>query len=122
MEKKTLESLVPPLDLCKQIPQGAFENSVLVWMGDLDGDPVLFPRECGICNQYGAEIAIAPAPTLAEIMEEIDQSFDANLIATFNLGQWVVEYRHYPKKGIGSDNFNPATAALRLWFDVKGRG
>ena len=68
MEKKTLESLVPPLDLCKQIPQGAFENSVLVWMGDLDGDPVLFPRECGICNQYGAEIAIAPAPTLAEII------------------------------------------------------
>lgn len=28
----TLEQLVPPLELCQQIPDGAFADSALVWM------------------------------------------------------------------------------------------
>ena len=27
-----LESIVPPLELCKQIPAGEFEDSALVWL------------------------------------------------------------------------------------------
>lgn len=29
-----LEDIVPPLELCKRIPAGAFEDSVLVWVFD----------------------------------------------------------------------------------------
>ena len=29
-----LESIVPPLELCKQIPEGEFEDSALVWVYD----------------------------------------------------------------------------------------
>ena len=120
-QDKKLERLVPPRELCQKIPAGKFADSALAWQSTMflsSMPPKLVwevkPRsEC-----FGHEDA--PAPTLEEIMEAIDQSFDANLTATFNLGQWVVEYRHYPKKGIGSDNFNPATAALKLWFDVEG--
>ena len=29
-----LKSIVPPLELCKQIPTGEFEDSALVWVYD----------------------------------------------------------------------------------------
>lgn len=112
-----LEQVVPPLELCAKIPDGAFADSALVW----EEDSCVFgklPPHVVSREENTYHTILAPAPTLQEIMEAIDQSFDANLTATFNLGQWVVEYRHYPKKGIGSDNFNPATAALKLWLEV----
>ena len=28
----TLERIVPPLELCKQIPEGEFEDAALVWV------------------------------------------------------------------------------------------
>lgn len=38
-----LESIVPPLELCKQIPAGEFEDSVLVW------------RDCSCRGYYVSE-------------------------------------------------------------------
>ena len=34
MSKQGLENIVPPLELCKQIPAGEFEGSALVWVYD----------------------------------------------------------------------------------------
>ena len=119
-----LEKLVPPLELCKQIPEGKFAESALVWKGDLDGDPLLFPRECGICNQYGAEIAIAPAPTLAEILEELDAIFDdcEYDVCVWNsaqLGKWGVQIVVFGRTANHIEyDANPATAALKLWMEV----
>ena len=110
-----LEDLVPPLELCKKIPQGKFADSALVWMWDLDGDPGLFPRECGICNQYGTEIAIAPAPTLAEILEALGAA------TSYHLGDaWLVALCNDSRDN-GVKDANPATAALRLWLKVFGK-
>lgn len=110
------EQLVPPLKLCKQIPRGAFANSALVWWG-----MCVYPRIHPDGARYGEPYRRSgsfPAPTLAEILEEIDPSFDANITVTYHFGQWKVEHRHYPREGVGSDNDNPATAALKLWLEV----
>ena len=43
-----LESIVPPLELCKQIPAGEFEDSALVWrerIGNISRDDRLKVRE-----------------------------------------------------------------------------
>ena len=65
-----LENLVPTLDLCKMIPKGEFSNSALVWAKRFrycGRAPELVPR------LYVAEVRdIAPAPTLEEILAELD--------------------------------------------------
>lgn len=99
----TLESLVPPLDLCKQIPEGAFEDSVLVWFGVKNHDSTMevVPRlelgeTCKVFLKKGIRV-LFPAPTLQEI------------------GMLPVLVDE-------SDRYNPATAAIKLWFELNKEG
>ena len=120
----TLERIVPPLELCKQIPAGEFEDAALVWVYD---DVVGFlcrtsgceqihkkewqlehnhPRKIAIRRKSGHEIY--PAPTLEEVLEAIGDlgaSFCTNGIHINN------QFYEYPIE---------AEEALRLWFKVKG--
>lgn len=109
-----IEDLVPPMKLCKQIPKGKFADSALVWRGTnhLWWDYYTMPRECGNCRELDPGEIIAPAPTLAEIIEELPK---------------YVEYRWYNGKfcpchpKYDPEDFsdkNPATAALKLWLEV----
>ena len=116
-----LESIVPPLDLCKMIPAGEFVDSALVWVYD---DVVGFicrtsgceqihkkewqlehnhPRKIAIRRKCGKEIY--PAPTLAEILEAIGEieTWDTMTIARITNGKQ-----------------NLTTNALKRWFKVKG--
>nr|DAM90923.1 MAG TPA: hypothetical protein [Caudoviricetes sp.] len=116
-----LENLVPPLELCKRIPAGEFEDSALVWVYD---DVVEFlcrtsgceqihkkewqldhnhPRKIAIRRKYGQEIY--PAPTLEEILEEIGkiETWDKMTIARITNGKQSL-----------------TTNALKRWFEVKG--
>lgn len=116
-----LESIVPPVELCKQIPAGEFEDSALVWVYD---DVVGFlcrtsgceqihkkewqleqnhPRKIAIRRKCGQEIY--PAPTLAEILESIGgvETWDTMTI-----------YR------ITNGKQNLTTNTLKRWFKVKG--
>lgn len=69
--RRRLEDLVPPLDLCKQIPEGEFRNSVLVWVYYYAGwhDN----REWSVFERTGEENVdlYYPAPTLVEILEDL---------------------------------------------------
>ena len=117
----TLERIVPPLELCKQIPAGEFEDAALVWVYD---DVVGFlcrtsgceqihkkewqlehnhPRKIAIRRKSGHEIY--PAPTLAEILEAIGgvETWDTMTIARITNGKQ-----------------NLTTNALKRWFEVKG--
>ena len=117
----TLERIVPPLELCKQIPVGEFEDSALVWVYD---DVVGFlcrtsgceqihkkewqlehnhPRKIAIRRKSGHEIY--PAPTLAEILESIGE------VETWDT---MTIYR------ITNGKQNLTTTALKRWFKVKG--
>lgn len=116
-----LENLVPPLELCKQIPVGEFEDSSLAWVYD---DLVEFlcrtsgceqihkkawqlahnhPRKIAIRRKCGQEIY--PAPTLEEVLEAIReiQAWDTLTITR-----------------VTDDKTKLATATLRQWFRLKG--
>ena len=96
-----LESIVPPLELCKKIPEGEFEDSALVWCR-VRGEDVVCAREHWV-GVFG--MSPVPAPTLEEILEAIReiQAWDTLTITRAT-----------------DDKTKLATAALRLWFKVKG--
>ena len=107
-----LENLVPPLELCKQIPEEKFEDSVFVWAGAI---PTIRPN-----FRYKE---MYPAPTLAEIMRACDD-LDEGYLPTccFTGVKWRMESRSNPflasiKRHRTSDK-NPATAALKLWLEL----
>lgn len=117
----TLERIVPPVELCKQIPGGEFEDSALVWVYD---DLVEFlcrtsgceqihkkawqlahnhPRKIAIRRKCGQEIY--PAPTLEEVLDAIGK-----------IENWDTATITRP---IGA-NARIVDAALKRWFKVKG--
>lgn len=51
-----IEDLVPPLEICKQIPEGKFADSALVWLGER------------VYIRSGEDAVTFPAPTLEEIL------------------------------------------------------
>lgn len=130
----TLEKIVPSLRLCKKIPEGEFEDSALVWVYD---DVVGFlcrtsgceqihkkewqlehnhPRKIAIRRKSGHEIY--PAPTLAEIWREL-----RNLSVNVMDGAITVSCRIDPEETLyetARDDNEVTSAALRLWFKLKG--
>ena len=116
-----LKSIVPPLELCKQIQAGEFEDTALVWVYD---DVVGFlcrtsgceqihkkewqlehnhPRKIAIRRKSGHEIY--PAPTLAEILESIGE---------------VETWDTMTMTRITNGKQNLTTNALKRWLEVKG--
>ena len=108
-----LEKLVPKLDLCKQIPSGAFENSVLVWWGHPHTDKTMevVPRaELGVtCHRFlkkGVRI-LYPAPTLAEIMATMN--YPGVFMERDN--KWIAISAYHSESDV-----RPENAALKLWL------
>ena len=102
-----LEDLVPPLELCRKIPSGKFDDSALVWWGHH-----VYMRSHGD--------AVTPAPTLAEIMDARTR------LNTCPLCEMLVNIKGEVcglvenARGVTyfTGNKNPATAALKLWLEV----
>ena len=123
-----LEDIVPPLELCRRIPAGRFEESALAWGRDVnEGEFFVSPREDIID-------IVSPAPTLAEILAKLPAAINGVGVlelalddrAENNAGRYVICYNRYGVDSaleettqLESDN-NPATAALRLWLWLKG--
>lgn len=107
-----LKSIVPPLELCKRIPAGEFEDSVLMWrerIGNISRDERVKIREPEDIS-YKVESATVnyfPAPTLEEILD------DLFFTAVFCKGGiWIIDrFYEYPTE---------SEEALRLWLTVKG--
>ena len=137
MENKGLKKIVPPLELCQQIPQGSFDDSALVWQCTmfLSSQPPkkvweVVPRNSFCCHGNPD----APAPTLQEIMEALPtiqhSSFGAEyflvLIDYRNVHTgWGVGYGRLQDgtfkglNGAAKGDANPSTAALRLWLKME---
>lgn len=112
-----LEDLVPPLELCKQIPEGSFEDSVLTWNeGYVKGNFVIEQRGFGL--HY-----IASAPTLQEILVAMKHLSISLGFSIHPLDwRWYI-YANDQKSNDGTrireeDHNNPATAALKLWLEL----
>lgn len=120
----TLEILVPSLKLCQQIPKGAFEDSALVWWG-----ACVYPRIYPDGVRYGHpwhKRGITPAPTLQEILLAIDESDGYCPSCRYQANTWQLDYEDDPISDESmlpvlvdeSDRYNPATAAIKLWFEL----
>ena len=120
----TLERIVPPVELCKQIPAGEFEDSALVW--DIHGKfdkwhvekrvkrSVRF-GDYGIMSSPHADIS---APTLEEVRKKL-----RNLSIVPGDAAVHVSCKIDPENWgstIAVNENDVTAAALRLWFEVKG--
>ena len=96
-----LKNIVPPVELCKQIPVGEFEDTALVWCR-VRGEDGVCQREHWV-GVFG--MSPVPAPTLEEVLEEIGkvESWDTATIT----------------RPIGA-NTRIVDTALKRWFEVKG--
>ena len=116
-----LKDLVTPLELCKLIPDGEFEESFFVLVRDSFNQ--YFAVRNDVCADYPGYIY--PAPTLQEIMLEIDKAGGWCPTAYRLHDQWKVDYQIDNENGLNdisehADTNNPATAAIKLWFKLKG--
>lgn len=107
----TLEDLVPPYELCKQIPEGEFSDSALVWCEDEDGLELVMPREIAEFEKEGIS-----APTLQEIMDELS-SYEPATVTQWRSGQTVITCQVRGDE-IELSGHTQATAALKLWMEV----
>ncbi len=112
-----LTDLVPPIELCKLIPEGEFSGSVLCWIDFRGvypeysyGDPVVVVRETSWAAT--AKKGVYPAPTLQEILKELDEFevWGNNISDEHTVVSEFVQY----------EDENTATAALKLWLKLKG--
>lgn len=108
-------SIIPPLELCKQIPEGAFVDSQLVWT-ESNGDNCYVAFRRPGCKG-------TPAPTLAEILKEMADAKMRFHNVTCEADEdfcvvAFVEYRGKPGSELKERrDRNPATAALELWLE-----
>ena len=100
-----LESIVPSLELCREIPVGEFEDSALVWVYDMAAIGKVMPREM---VQFEGTWMIA-APTLEEILEEIGKEVE-------KVEDWDTVTITRP---VGTTT-RVVDTALSRWFKVKG--
>ena len=99
-----LKSIVPPLELCKQIPEGEFEDSAMAWY-NFHGVLILRWRD-NLENLTG--VRPIPAPTLEEILDD----FFFNGAVFCNCGIVIKnDFYEYPTE---------SEKALRMWFEIKG--
>jgi hypothetical protein len=146
-----LEDLVPPVELCKLIPAGEFEDSAFIWdkttsIGfwdgeDKDGNHIggfgkIPHKNYRLRQNYSErtrkhikdqdiELDVFPAPTLQEILLEIEKAGGWCPTAFRLHDQWTVDYQLDKVDGMNeveeqSAPDNPATAALELWLKLKG--
>ena len=106
-----LKDLVPPLELCKQIPDGKFKDSALIWSYDDDFWSI---QDRNAVMPYIPEDT-HPAPTLAEIMEELRNN--GVMLCGESDGTWTA-IRWVKLERYAANDANPATAALKLWLEV----
>lgn len=100
-----LKSIVPPLELCKLIPEGEFEDSALVWV--FKGNE----EECAPRTMFNAipnSWKVYPAPTLEEILDDFFFNGAVFCRGGIRIGE---QFYEYPIE---------AEEALLLWFKVKG--
>jgi len=118
------EKLVPELDLCKRIPEGAFAESLLVWTSSCDKrktEPFVEERDCiDFCRRDMVNAPpVYPAPTLQEIMDELVLS--SNDPDCFWTGGWYVKGGLIAGEFEEYDMTSPVTAALKLWLKINNQ-
>jgi hypothetical protein len=112
-----LEELVPPLELCKLIPKGEFEDSCFAWSYPSDKrktEPFVdYRKYIEFCRRNIVNSPdVCPAPTLEEITKELGHF----IVSCFDSG-YSIEIT------TGWDCVSADSAvegAMKLWLELKG--
>ncbi|HJH05436.1 MAG TPA: hypothetical protein K8W19_15625 [Victivallis vadensis] len=104
-----LKDIVPTLGLCKLIPAGEFEESVLVWTAHGVRSVEELSR-LEFCKNLPIRKMTFPAPTLEEALDALADLGASFCDAGMSIGN---NWYDYPIS---------AEEALRLWLKVKGIG
>lgn len=117
----SLESLVPPLEMCQQLKPGDFPESALVYEVyhyQYKLDPHVMDRETSKTTRPESCESVHAAITSDEIMAKLPLG---TILQQDEPGVWVCIV-HGGEPGIMIEKANnPATAALRLWMHLNGR-
>lgn len=129
---RSLEKLVPPPELCKQIPEGQFKNSALLWTQGVE-DMFIDFRDARPEDEEGN----LPAPTLPEIMDALYTEDAGTHECTLefvtcerNRSGWEVDTSYACNANCAdcaeckdvavADTNNPAVALLKVYLKKKG--
>ena len=134
-----LQDLVPPLELCKLIPDGEFHNSAFQWQ---EGYGTLKNAEyyAGVIERTPLEARgykHQPAPFTDEILDACkDIPGVLNPTLWYQAGAWIADCAYDRTEKLSEEFFTdedfskldiitgkgetPATAALKLWLKLKG--
>ena len=111
-----LDDIVPPLELCKKIPAGEFEDTAFQWE-----EVTIKGKLCvDIIQHYPFEwenpewAILYPAPTWQEIMTELPASNIYRIKQT-----WTANFINDSVSN-GIKSRSATTAALKLWLKLKG--
>lgn len=107
-----LEELVPPLELCKLIPAGEFEESAFMRGLHAEFDTVIHRENLHIFTVNGE--AFFPAPTLEEILAAFERNFV--ICEIWRTGQAEINCND---EATEVTNWSVSAAALRLWFRIR---
>ena len=138
---RKLKDLAPPLELCRKIPVGKFEDSALVFIfwHKSPNTPVEIRTRCELENDPEFDdlveeqrIIIYPAPTLEEIMAALptivqERGLQYYLLMTdarnyagcFSVGYGRLEGKFLIPSKFISKSSNLTIAAMELWFKVE---
>ncbi len=121
---RELEKIVPDLELCKLIPDEYFKDSVCVWFNEFENDDGWGVHVRGKLSPGELkEQPNCPAPTLAEVMEAIENiPWNSRIAVDFVTcrADWNKKWRiHNGRAGVYGE-CNSATAALKLWLYLNG--
>lgn len=118
-----LKDLVPPLEMCKKIPEGEFADSVFIWM-EVEASATM---EKTWSLMQGTPYARQrpnrkiPAPTLREILLATSPGETGVFCSHEGDGEWNIgdcEHDLYVKNGY--EGKKPEELALKWWFEQKG--
>ena len=117
-----LTDLVPPLELCKLIPQGEFEDSCFA-RPDIPGEPVHTRNGKVYEHLKRCGITYYPAPTFDEILDELHKCQEDVFVKwseTAYHGWLVNAYSHGRNEDYQAHDESKVTAALKVWLKLKG--
>lgn len=117
----TFEQLVPPFELCQQIPKDAFNDTALVWWFSGKNYWVL-KRDDPVFVRWPSWI-LAPAPTAQELLEAMH--FSCSVVKREHF-EWDGVTRYYctaVANAKGTEflrcDVNLPKTLLKLWMDIR---
>ena len=115
-----IDELVPPLELCKKIPAGEFEDSAFVFVPLSNGKEWQIKKRMMHMEAYHSKIY--PAPTLQEILEELHKHQEDVFLKWSETAyhEWLVNAYTHNKEDYQSHHKNIVVAAIKTWLEMKG--